>query len=217
MPKHIYNVPEQVKLEAIKNLENATSNGKRKPNGAAQFEYDGTQFSLVKDNKSKHGYKVTPTHLLAEKTARRDKARTKPKLSEIEGKMVKNLYKIAEEQNGEQKRNGLKKLEVDHKYGSNSPHHPSFMGLMEKGENIRKSNKVGGKYNYYDGPYESKNSKPKPKPKPRSRTRAPSTGLVNGIVTMGPGSFSHFGEFGTPGGGGIRIETGLDSPPFMIP
>ena len=156
-------IPDNVKLRAIRRLQKLKGDNQKAPDGAAQFNYRGETYTLVRSKNHKHGYKVSLPQDLSAKTARRNKNRPKPKLSEGEQMFLDERYNAAANINNREGRKGLDKIEVDHMYGSKTPHHPAFTQLMEKSENIRKGaamTDVG--FQPYTGPLESVTSSDPP-------------------------------------------------------
>ena len=114
----------------------STPKGKNTP---SQFEYKGKKY-YFESSQTQSGYRVRRSEDFVKKEQRRRENLNKPKLSSIEQKMVDNYYQEASERG----------LHVDHRIPAKmgGMHHPSNLGLMQPGENIRKGSKTGGQYKY---------------------------------------------------------------------
>lgn len=145
-PRPTKGVPEAVfQKQLLKYLVRKEANPGK--NVDASFVYKGTKFTFERGNGPYHsGYQIKKSADQAAKQMAKTVRDNSIKLSEGEKMFMQTYYDVAAERNLAEGRTGNRKLEVDHREprSQNGLHHPYNMGLMERGNNIKKSNKQGG-------------------------------------------------------------------------
>lgn len=145
-PRPTKGVPEAVfQRELFKYLQRKDANPGK--NVDASFLYKGTKFTFERGNGPYHsGYQIKKSADQAAKEMQRTERKNSIKLSDGEKMFMQTYYDVAAERNISEGRTGNNKLEVDHvePRSKGGPHHPYNMRLMERGNNIAKSNRQGG-------------------------------------------------------------------------
>ena len=150
-PRPTLGVPEPVfqkeLLDYLLRKENAPEGKKVK----ASFEYNGTSYTIERGSGVYHsGYQLKRSADQAAKEMARNQQKNAIKLSDGEKMFMQTYYDVAAERNAKEGRTGDNKIEVDHRIprSQGGLHHPYNLGLLERKDNGKKSDKIGGQHNY---------------------------------------------------------------------